>query len=123
MPLGTEVGLGSGNIVLDGTQLPPKGAQPPIFGPCLLWQNSWMNQDATPYVSIGLGPADIVLDGGQPQRGTPPNFRSISAVANGLQSQLMRSSSMKLLGLSWVVGFGAVVFVQSKRTPPSELPL
>jgi len=28
MPLGTEVGLGLGDIVLDGTQLPsPKGAQ------------------------------------------------------------------------------------------------
>ena len=40
MPLGTEVGLRSGDIVLDGTELhPPKGAQPPIFGPCLLWPN------------------------------------------------------------------------------------
>ena len=74
MPLGTQVGLGSGNIVLDGTQLPPKGAQAPIFGPCVLWRNRWMNQDATPYVSIGLGPVDIVLDGGQPPRGTPPIF-------------------------------------------------
>jgi len=43
MKLGTEVGLGSGHIVLDGelgTQLPSqKGAQPPppIFAPCLLW--------------------------------------------------------------------------------------
>jgi len=31
MPLGTEVGLGQGDIVLEGTQLPPKGAQPPHF--------------------------------------------------------------------------------------------
>jgi len=33
-----------------GTQLPlaRKGAQPPIFGPCLLWPNGWMDQlDAT----------------------------------------------------------------------------
>jgi len=28
MPLGTEVGLGSGDILLDGDQA-PKGAQPP----------------------------------------------------------------------------------------------
>jgi len=27
MPLGTEVGLGRGEIVLDGDQLPPKGAK------------------------------------------------------------------------------------------------
>jgi len=28
MPLGTEVGLGSGDIVLDGGPAPPKGARP-----------------------------------------------------------------------------------------------
>ena len=32
MPLGTKVGLGSGDIVLDGTKSPPlKGAQPSNF--------------------------------------------------------------------------------------------
>jgi len=35
MPLGTEVGLGSGNNVLDGGS-----SYPPLFGPCLLWPNS-----------------------------------------------------------------------------------
>jgi len=25
----------------------PKGAQPPIFGPCLLWPNNSMDEDAT----------------------------------------------------------------------------
>ena len=41
MPLGMEVGLGPGHIVLDGTQLPlpEKGHNPPIFGPCLLCPN------------------------------------------------------------------------------------
>ena len=38
MPLGTEASLVPGDVVLDGSQLPPlKGAQPPVFGPCLLW--------------------------------------------------------------------------------------
>jgi len=39
MPLGREVGLGPGDIVLDGdpAPLPQRGiAPPPIFGPCLL---------------------------------------------------------------------------------------
>jgi len=36
MKLGMEVGLGPGYTVLDGDPAPPKGAQPPIFGPCLL---------------------------------------------------------------------------------------
>ena len=45
MPLGTEVGLGPGDIVLDGDPAPPrKGAagysSPPLFGPCLLWPQS-----------------------------------------------------------------------------------
>ena len=42
MPLGTEVGLGQGDTVLDGDPAPPaKGAQEPhLFGPCLLWSRS-----------------------------------------------------------------------------------
>jgi len=35
--------------VLDGDPAPPKGAQPPIFRQCLLWSNSWMDQEAPWY--------------------------------------------------------------------------
>ena len=51
MPLGMEVGVGPGDFVLDRdlAPLPKKGAEPPIFGPCLLWPNAWMHQDATWY--------------------------------------------------------------------------
>jgi len=50
MKLGKYLGLGPGHIVLDGDTSPPKkGAQPPIFGPCLLWPNSWMDQAGTWY--------------------------------------------------------------------------
>jgi len=44
---GTDVNVGSGDVVLDGPQLPLKGTQPPVFGSCLLWQNGWMDEDAT----------------------------------------------------------------------------
>jgi len=38
MPLGMKVGLCPGHIVLRGDPTPPpKGAQSPIFGPCVLW--------------------------------------------------------------------------------------
>jgi len=52
MPFGMEVGLGTGDFVLDGDwgpsfPSPKRGKSPPIFGPCLLWPNSWMDQDAT----------------------------------------------------------------------------
>jgi len=30
MPLGTEIGLGPGDIVLHGDQLPPMGTEPPL---------------------------------------------------------------------------------------------
>ena len=50
MPLGTMVGLGPGRIVLDADPAPhPIGHSPTNFGPCLLWPNSWMDQDATWY--------------------------------------------------------------------------
>ena len=52
MPLGKEAGRDPGHIELDGDPARPrKKAHPPqaIFGPCLLWPNGWLNQDATWY--------------------------------------------------------------------------
>jgi len=51
MKLGVEVGLGlRPHFVRWGPSIPSrKGAQPPIFGPCLSWPNGWMDQDATWY--------------------------------------------------------------------------
>jgi len=49
MPLGTEVDLGPGHIVLDGDPAPPaKGAQhpSPLFGRCLLWPWSLISATA-----------------------------------------------------------------------------
>ena len=36
MPLGTEVNLGAGDVVLDGVPAPPKGAQSASFGPMFI---------------------------------------------------------------------------------------
>jgi len=50
MPFGMEVGLDPGHILLDRDPArPKKGAQLLLFGPCLLWPNGWMDQDATWY--------------------------------------------------------------------------
>jgi len=62
MKLCMEVGLGPGHIVLDGDPAPPKWAHPPIFGPCLLWPISWVDQDITWYRGRPW-PGDIVVDG------------------------------------------------------------
>jgi len=63
MSLGME-GLRRGDFVLDGdpAPLPKKGAEPPIFGPCLLWPNGCMDQDAT-WCEDRPRPSDTVLDG------------------------------------------------------------
>jgi len=53
MPVATEVGLGPGDIMLDGdaqlTPPPKKGhGSPPLFGPCLLWPNGRPSQQPLP---------------------------------------------------------------------------
>ena len=61
MPLGTEVDLGPGDVVLDGVTPSShlNGAQPPVFGPCLLWPN----MVKTPLgMEVDLSPGHIVLD-------------------------------------------------------------
>jgi len=50
--LGMELGVGTGDFVLDGDPAAPpqKGGGAPhtqIFGPCLLWPNSWMDEAGT----------------------------------------------------------------------------
>ena len=81
MPLGTEVGLGPDDIVLDGDPAPPspkRGHNPsPIFGPCLLWPNCWMDQGGTWH---GGGPlsrphcARWGISSSPPKRGQSPQF-------------------------------------------------
>jgi len=55
MSLGMDVGLDTGDFVLDGDPDPPPqrggGAPSPIFGPCTLWSNGWMHQDGTWHAS------------------------------------------------------------------------
>jgi len=46
MPLGKEIGLGPGHIVLDGDSVGTQTPQQPLptFGPCLLWPNGRPSQ-------------------------------------------------------------------------------
>jgi len=85
MPLDMEVGLSPGVVVLDRDPAPhqkKKGAQPPIFGPCLLWPNSWMDQGATWYRGRPWHRPHCVRWGPRStHNGTPPNSRPTSVVA------------------------------------------
>ena len=81
MKLGMQVGLGLSHTVLDGDPAP---LPPPIFCPCLLWPNGWIDQDSTSYGGRSR-PGDIVLDGDPAPRttkwGTASNFWPMSIVA------------------------------------------
>jgi len=71
MPLGRKVGLDQSEIELDRDPVPPppNGARASNF---LLWQNGWMDQDATLYEGR-LGSGHIVLHGDPaPSKGTQP---------------------------------------------------
>jgi len=82
MKLGMQVGLGPGHM---GTQLPlpNKGAEPPIFGTCLLWPNACIDQDGTWHRG---GRRSMGTQLPSPKRGQSPspNFRPISIVAKRL---------------------------------------
>jgi len=92
-PLGTEVGLGSSHTVLDGYPAHPlqRGTAPPIFGPCLLWPNNWLDQDAT-WCGGRPRPRRHYVTWGPifHRRGTqPPFFGPCLLCPNGHPSQLL----------------------------------
>jgi len=83
MPLGMEVGLVPGHIVLDGdtAQLPRKGGTAPKFSAhiCCGQTARWIKMPIG--TKVGLGPGHIVLDyiitwgpSSPPKRGTAPKF-------------------------------------------------
>jgi len=68
-----------------GTQLPSsKGAlRHPIFGPCILWPNGWMDEDATWYGSIPRPRPHCVRRGPTPptkRAQQPPSFQPMYIV-------------------------------------------
>ena len=71
MPLGMEVDIGPGDIVLNGNPAPPKrGAQHPLFWPMCCQTAAWIKMPLG--VEVGLGPGHIVLDGDPPKGTAPP---------------------------------------------------
>jgi len=90
MPLGTEVGLGPDDIVLNGDPAPPSpkgGRAPPQFSAHVYCGQTagWIKVALG--MEVGLGPGHIVLDGDTaplPQKGTePPNFGPCLLWPNG----------------------------------------
>ena len=97
MPLGMEVGLASTQAMLCsiGTQLPREKRHThssPIFGPCLLWPNGWMDEDANCY---GSRPRHRPRGPSCPRKGhsspLAPSFRSCLLCKKTNQKELLLS--------------------------------
>jgi len=101
MPLRIEVSLSPGNFVLDGDPAPPpKGTEPPIFGPRLLWPNRCIDQDATWYGGRPRPTRHCVRCGpSYPQKKGhthPAQFLAHVYCGHGRPSQLLLSSCMSV---------------------------
>jgi len=86
----TQCGMGWGPV-----PLPKRGTDPPMFGPCLLWPNGCINQDATWYGGRPRpGPHCCRWQLSCPPRGTAASsFRPMSIVAKRSPiSQLLLST-------------------------------
>jgi len=68
---------------------PKKGAEPPIFGPCLLWPDGWMDQDDTWYGGRSQPRAHCARWGpsSPPKRGHSPQFSACMLWPNDWMDQ------------------------------------
>jgi len=89
MSLGTEVGLGPGDIVLDGNPAPPQRGTAPAMS-VVANRSGWIKMPLG--TEVGLDPGHIVLDG-QPKgpEQSPPLFVPCRFWPNGRPSQLLLS--------------------------------
>ena len=126
MPLGRKVGLDASDV-LDGDPAPlPKKGSPQIFGPCLVWPNGWMDQDATWYNGrprpgqhcVRCAPSSTSpLCGQQP----PPKFRPMSVVAkqlDGSRCHLVRTWASSQAALCYM---GTQLPLKGAQPPPQFL--
>jgi len=87
MPLGMEVGLGLRDIVFDVDPATPRkkghSHSHPIFGPCVLWPNGWMDEYAAWYGSRPRLRPHCTRRVPAPAKGAqqPHYFQSMSIVA------------------------------------------
>jgi len=88
MPLGTKVGLGRPHCVSCGPGFPKYGHSPPLFGPCRLWPNGWINQGAILCTKVGLAqPYCVRWEPNSPTGAQPPIFGPGLLWLNGNPSQ------------------------------------
>jgi len=94
MPLGNDIDLSPGDIVLDGDQAPPKGHSPPTFQPMSIVAKQLNGSRCHLVQRYALAQATLCQMGTQlplqnsPRRAQPcPNFRPMSVVAQSWMDQ------------------------------------
>ena len=120
MSLGTELGLGQCDFVLDGDPAPPpqKGAEPPKFsahvycGQTVGWMKLVLGME------VGLSPGDFVLDGDsvhfpQKERSPLPKFSA--------HFYCGETAACIKMPLGMEVGLGPGDFVLDRDPPPHSL--
>jgi len=119
MQLGTEVGFGSGDNVLDGDPEPPKKRHsPPLFCPCLMWPNDWMDQDANWYdgrprprpYRVRCGPSS-------PSKGAQPSILVPCLLwPNGRLSQPLLSTCYILIVYKHIITVIVIIYLLEIKT-------
>jgi len=98
-----------------GTQpLLKKGVEslPPIFGPCLLWQNGRMDQDGTWHGDGPWSRPHCIRRGQQlPLKGhsRPPSFRPMSIVGLWPRSPILATAELLLIIRLEAIGFSRIL--------------
>jgi len=107
-----------------GTQLtahPQKGTPLPIFGPCMLWPNGWMDEDATWYAGrTRPRPHCIRLGPSSPRKGhVPPLFDPCLLWPNGCSFVAKRLGDQGSVRTGVGLGPGDIV-LDGYRLPPKR---
>ena len=127
MPLGREVEVGPGDVVLDGDPAPPKGHSPlPQFSAdvCCGQTAGWIKMPLC--MVVGLGPGDIVLDGDP----APVKKRHSTALfwlcllwPNSRPSQLLLSSCFKSGQNRILRDIRCDILLESEPEPDTVIPM
>jgi len=98
MPFGMEVGLDPGDFAFDEDPANPRKREHPphpIFGPCLLWPNGCMDEDATWYGSRPRHRTHVLdVIPAVRERGTAAPLFAHVYCGHGRPSQLLLSSCL-----------------------------
>jgi len=121
MPLGTEVGLGLGHIVLDGDPAPPETGHSPHFSAHVYCEQTagWIKMPLRMKVGLALGNIVLDADPAPPARGTAPPQAPPQFSAHVCCGQTAGWIKMPL-GTKVGLGPGHMCYMGTQRSGPAK---